>query len=91
MLGWGAASSPVPKGPLIADGFRGTFYISFLVAFAPMDYLQEPCELLFCRVSWLKHCLDVFEVLPTFSITGLEISCGLRMFLGSHPCSSAQP
>lgn len=84
-------SSPVPKGPLIVDGFCGTFYISFLVAFAPVDYLQDPCELLFCGVSWLIHRLDVFEVHPIFSITGLEISCGLRMFLGSHPRSSAQP
>jgi hypothetical protein len=64
--GLGAASSPVPKGPLIADGFRGTFYISFLVAFASAGYSREPCELLFCRVSWLKCCLDVFEVLPVF-------------------------
>lgn len=62
----GAVSSPVMKGPLIADGFHGTFYISFLVAFASVDYLQEPCEFLFFGISWLKHHLDVFEVLPIF-------------------------
>lgn len=43
-----AVSSPVPMGPLIVDGFRGTVYISFLVAFASVDYLQDPCKLLFC-------------------------------------------
>lgn len=48
--GLGAASSPTTKGPLITDGFHGTFYISLLVAFASVGYLQEPCELLFCRV-----------------------------------------
>lgn len=48
--GLGAASSPTMKGPLITDGFHGTFYIPFPVAFASVDYLQEPCELLFCRV-----------------------------------------
>lgn len=46
--GLGAVSSLVPKGPLIVDGFRSTFYISFLVAFASVDYLQEPRKLLFC-------------------------------------------
>lgn len=61
-----AVSSPATEDPLMADGFHGTFYISFLVAFASVDYLQEPCELLFCRLSWLKHRLDVFEVLPVF-------------------------
>lgn len=74
MLGWGLRAPPVPKGPLIADGFRGTF--SFLVAFASVDYLQEPCELLFCRVSWLKHCLDVFEVLPIFPELVLRSAVG---------------
>lgn len=63
MLGWGLRVPPATKGPLIADG---TFYISCLVAFASVDYLQEPCELLLCRVSGLKHRLDVFEVLPIF-------------------------
>lgn len=61
-----AVRSPATKGPLIADGFHATFYISFLVAFASVDYLQEPCELLFSSVSRLKHRQDVFEVLPIF-------------------------